>query len=183
MALRCANASRIVGFFARHTRKKLLLRPVVTSAAPTTRATAPELAGPLHAVNGIVRASREQGAVTKAVAPRARPALLRRRRCAAPEPCPAAGGRAKMQIEAAHGAAPAACATLPAASSYPRTLSRPCRAPGATLRRRKRLLQRQRDHIADIQPLIEVAEQHYCPGHHSRLALLPCVQYGSTYQV
>ena len=60
--------------------------------------------------------------------------------------------RAEMPIEAAHGAAAAACATLPAASSYPRTLPRPCRAPGATLRRRKRLLQRQRDHIADIWP-------------------------------
>ena len=77
-------------------------------------------------------------------------------------------GRAEMPIEAAHGAAAAACATLPAASSYPRTLPRPCRAPGATLRRRKRLLQRQRDHIAAIQPLIEIAEQYILPGHHSR---------------
>ena len=33
-------------------------------------------------------------------------------------------------------------------------------APGATLWRRKWLLQRQRDHIADIQPLIEIAEQY-----------------------
>ena len=76
-------------------------------------------------------------------------------------------GRAEMPIEAAHGAAAAARATLPAASSYPRTLPRPCRAPGATLRRRKRLLQRQRDHIAAIQPLIEIAEQYILPGHHS----------------
>ena len=67
--------------------------------------------------------------------------------------------RAEMPIEAAHGAIAAACATLPTASSYPRTLPRPCRAPGATLRRRKWLLQRQRDHIADIRPVIKIAEQ------------------------
>ena len=35
------------------------------------------------------------------------------------------------------------------AFSYLGTLARPCRAPGATLWREKRLLQRQRDHIAD----------------------------------
>ena len=87
-------------------------------------------------------------------------------------------GRAEMPIEAAHGAAAAACATLPAASSYPRTLPRPCRAPGATLRRRKRLLQRQRDHIAAIQPLIEIAEQYiiYCPGITPGLALVVATQ-------
>ena len=60
---------------------------------------------------------------------------------------------AQMPIEAAHGAAAAACTTLPTASSYPGILPRPCRAPGATLRRGKRLLQRQRDHIADIWPV------------------------------
>ena len=98
-------------------------------------------------------------------------------KAAAPEPsggssasaaCPEMPISAEMPIEAAHGAAAAACATLPAASSYPRTLPRPCRAPGATLRRRKRLLQRQRDHIAAIQPLIEIAEQYILPWHHSR---------------
>jgi hypothetical protein len=35
------------------------------------------------------------------------------------------------------------------AFSYTGTLARLCRAPGATLWREKRLLQRQRDHIAD----------------------------------
>ena len=70
-------------------------------------------------------------------------------------------GRAEMTIEA-HGAAAAACATLPTVSSYLRTLPRPCRAPGATLRRRKRLLQRQRGHSADIRPATKIAEQqHY----------------------
>ena len=60
--------------------------------------------------------------------------------------CPVSG-RAQMPIEAAHGAAAAACASLPAASSYPRTLPRPCRAPGATLRAQEAaFLQRQRDH-------------------------------------
>jgi hypothetical protein len=38
------------------------------------------------------------------------------------------------------------------AFAYTGTLARPCRAPGATLWREKRLLQRQRDHIADIRP-------------------------------
>ena len=37
-------------------------------------------------------------------------------------------GGAEMPIEAAHGAAAAACATLPTASSYPGILPRPCRA-------------------------------------------------------
>ena len=103
--------------------------------------------------------------------------LVHHSKAAAPEPsggssasaaCPEMPISAEMPIEAAHGAAAAACATLPAASSYPRTLPRPCRAPGATLRRRKRLLQRQRDHIAAIQPLIEIAEQYILPWHHSR---------------
>jgi len=80
-------------------------------------------------------------------------------------------GGAEMPIEAAHGAAAAACATLPAASSYPRTLPRPCRAPGATLRRRKRLLQRQRDHIADIQPPSRLLNNIYCPAITPGLAL------------
>ena len=80
-------------------------------------------------------------------------------------------GRAEMPIEAAHGATAAACATLPTASSYPRTLPRPCRAPGATLRRRKWLLQRQRDHIADIRPVIKIAEQYLCPAITRGLAL------------
>ena len=71
------------------------------------------------------------------------------------------------------GRAEMPCATLPTASSYPRTLPRPCRAPGAMLRRRKWLLQHQRDHSADIRSAIKMAEQHYCPGHHSR--------FGTTY--
>ena len=81
-------------------------------------------------------------------------------------------GRAEMPIEAAHGATAAACATLPTASSYPRTLPRPCRAPGATLRRRKRLLQRQRDHIADIRPVIRLLNNIFAPAITPGLALL-----------
>ena len=145
---------------------------VTMSCADSSRAT------PSHAR---YRARRQRaGDQHRAVVPRARasaaapppPAAVRplppshrvaHRRPAAAVP----SGRAEMPIEAAHGAAAAACATLPAASSYPRTLPRPCRAPGATLRRRKRLLQRQRDHIA-LYSRSSRLEQYILPGHHSR---------------
>ena len=148
---------------------------VTMSCADSSRAT------PSHAR---YRARRQRaGDQHRAVVPRARASAAAPPPPAAARPLPhepsrwvahrrpaaaVPSGRAEMPIEAAHGAAAAACATLPAASSYPRTLPRPCRAPGATLRRRKRLLQRQRDHIAAIQPLIEIAEQYILPWHHSR---------------
>ena len=129
---------------------------VTMSCADSSHAT------PSHAQ---YRGQRQQaGGCHRAVAPRARAGAAAPPPPAAPLPREPSGGSsasgrwlrgpaaAQMPIEAAHGAAAAACATLPTASSYPGILPRPCRAPGATLRRGKRLLQRQRDHIADIWP-------------------------------
>ena len=118
---------------------------VTMSCADSSHAT------PSHAQ---YRGQRQQaGGCHRAVAPRARAGAAAPPPPAAPLPRELSGGssasgrcraRAEMPIEAAHGAAAAACATLPTASSYPGILPRPCRAPGATLRRGKRLLQRQR---------------------------------------
>ena len=132
---------------------------VTMSCADSSHAT------PSHAQ---YRGQRQQaGGCHRAVAPRARAGAAAPPPPAAPLPRELSGGSsasgrwlrgpaaAQMPIEAAHGAAAAACATLPTASSYPGILPRPCRAPGATLRRGKRLLQRQRDHIADIWPVKE----------------------------
>ena len=129
---------------------------VTMSCADSSHAT------PSHAQ---YRGQRQQaGGCHRAVAPRARAGAAAPPPPAAPLRRELSGGSSasgrwlrgpaamQMPIEAAHGAAAAACATLPTASSYPGILPRPCRAPGATLRRGKRLLQRQRDHIADIWP-------------------------------
>ena len=151
---------------------------VTMSCADSSRAT------PSHAR---YRARRQRtGERHRAVASRARasaaappPPAVARPLPREPSGGPWASGR--CAADADRGGSRSRCGSLRyamTAFSYLGTLARPCRAPGATLRRGKRLLQRQRDHIADIRPVIKIAEQYLCPGHHSRFgATLPYVQY------
>ena len=121
---------------------------VTMSCADSSRAT------PSHAR---YRARRQRtGERHRAVASRARASAA-----APPPPLLAAavhepsGGPSsgRCAADADRGGSRSRCGSLRyamTAFSYLGTLARPCRAPGATLWREKRLLQRQRDHIADI---------------------------------
>ena len=121
---------------------------VTMSCADSSRAT------PSHAR---YRARRQRtGERHRAVASRARASAA-----APPPPLLAAavhepsGGPSsgRCAADADRGGSRSRCGSLRyamTAFSYTGTLARPCRAPGATLWREKRLLQRQRDHIADI---------------------------------
>ena len=123
---------------------------VTMSCADSSRAT------PSHAR---YRARRQRtGERHRAVASRARASAA-----APPPPLLAAavhepsGGPSsgRCTADADRGGSRSRCGSLRyamTAFSYLGTLARPCRAPGATLWREKRLLQRQRDHIADIRP-------------------------------
>ena len=124
---------------------------VTMSCADSSRAT------PSHAR---YRARRQRtGERHRAVASRARASAA-----APPPPLLAAavhepsGGPSsgRCAADADRGGSRSRCGSLRyamTAFSYTGTLARPCRAPGATLWREKRLLQRQRDHIADIWPV------------------------------
>ena len=121
---------------------------VTMSCADSSRAT------PSHAR---YRARRQRtGERHRAVASRARASAA-----APPPPLLAAavhepsGGPSsgRCTADADRGGSRSRCGSLRyamTAFAYTGTLARPCRAPGATLWREKRLLQRQRDHIADI---------------------------------
>ena len=120
------------------------------SCADSSRAT------PSHAR---YRARRQRtGERHRAVASRARasaaappPPAVARPLPREPSGGPWASGR--CAADADRGGSRSRCGSLRyamTAFSYLGTLARPCRAPGATLWREKRLLQRQRDHIADI---------------------------------
>ena len=121
---------------------------VTMSCADSSRAT------PSHAR---YRARRQRtGERHRAVASRARASAA-----APPPPLLAAavhepsGGPSsgRCTADADRGGSRSRCGSLRyamTAFSYLGTLARPCRAPGATLWREKRLLQRQWDHIADI---------------------------------
>ena len=123
---------------------------VTMSCADSSRAT------PSHAR---YRARRQRtGERHRAVASRARASAA-----APPPPLLAAavhepsGGPSsgRCTADADRGGSRSRCGSLRyamTAFAYTGTLARPCRAPGATLWREKRLLQRQRDHIADIRP-------------------------------
>ena len=123
---------------------------VTMSCADSSRAT------PSHAR---YRARRQRtGERHRAVASRARasaaappPPAVARPLPREPSGGPWASGR--CAADADRGGSRSRCGSLRyamTAFSYLGTLARPCRAPGATLWREKRLLQRQRDHIADI---------------------------------
>ena len=125
---------------------------VTMSCADSSRAT------PSHAR---YRARRQRtGERHRAVASRARasaaappPPAVARPLPREPSGGPWASGR--CAADADRGGSRSRCGSLRyamTAFSYLGTLARPCRAPGATLWREKRLLQRQRDHIADIRP-------------------------------